>query len=573
MTDWMTTSSVEERQRVLDLTPNEREEELKKWIKESNLSHSMKIDIAVGFNKLELYGVNVVKHILAGKETSSKPFGKSGLTSFNTITYAMCNLTHGSRALSEHLYDGYTHHIENYLNEDIVPFLADKHDYVLLKEFSDVWNSHKVLTNWMYKLFNQIDRTHVGLHKGKKSITSCALHCFYRIVFHDVVRKRVRECVLHFMAQERSGVNVDRDQLKSCVQMFELMGMAANVSDVKSIAEATNLPTDISIYRMELERPLLEASAEYYSLQRVQLLGECSMLSYFAQVERAVRGEETRVKAYLNPATLPRIQATVMQELMIVPSDRVKESFHGILRSADSAITLDSKAFPSDFCAHIKTVFALLLQIQDLPAMVSSSTTDAEDSSSSMFTATATGATGTVANNDDLMNAFVEEFEKFLLEGVLKIRDMRASYSAPSAEGEGEAKQVTALTGSAKAAADIEFIKNCISFNRRVSLLLSECLQSFSQLRHCLQGAITKLMGGEIDAGSADPVTPTDMLVVYLDKCLRKDNKDQAAVSEADMDAVLVESVHLFKTIRDKDVFIEVFELFGCCVRPPFVPS
>lgn len=554
-TAWMPVISAEERQRVLSLTPKEREDELSNWLKQHNLNHSMKMDIGTGFCKLELYGVNIVRHILAGKEDSSKPFGSSGFCSFNTITYAMCNLSHGSRIVAERLYDGYTRHIENYLIEDVVPFLADKRDYVLLKEFSDVWNSHKVLTNWMYKLFNQIDRTHVGLRKGKKSITSCALNCFYRIVFHDV-KERVRTCVLHFIDLERCGTSIERDQLKSCVQMFELMGMAANVSDVKSIIEASKLPTDISIYLTELEQPLLDNTAEYYSRQRTKWLGQSDMLAYYALVEEAVRAEEQRVQVYLNPNTLPRLLGVTLQELMIVPAERVKESFHDILRSADNSIQFDNAAFPDTFCTHMKTIFFILMQIRQLPA--------------------ATGSSDSVTvfnSHDDLMNIFVSKFREYLLEWAGKILAVRSSYYIGASEsitsGEDEKRQVAPLTGSAKTAADLEYVKNCLKFYARANMLVTNCFQSYSQMKVCIHDALVILMNEEINTASGvvesgisstSRVSATEMLVTYLDKCLKKDNKDQAAASDAEMDSVLNDSLILFRSIRDKDVFIELYK-------------
>ena len=56
-------SEVSERQRIDALTPKEREEELKNWLKGVN---PMKLELALAFDKMELYGVNVVKNILSG---------------------------------------------------------------------------------------------------------------------------------------------------------------------------------------------------------------------------------------------------------------------------------------------------------------------------------------------------------------------------------------------------------------------------------------------------------------------------------------------------------------------------
>ena len=85
------------------------------------------------------------------------------------------------------------------------------------------------------------------------------MYLFYTIVFGDV-KQRVRDCVLHFIACERAGDIIERNNLKSCVQMLELMGTAATVMNVGSILEASKLPMNLDIYISELEEPFLDVS-------------------------------------------------------------------------------------------------------------------------------------------------------------------------------------------------------------------------------------------------------------------------------------------------------------------------
>ena len=76
-------------------------------------------------------------------------------------------------------------------------------------------------------------------------------------MFGDV-KQRVRDCVLHFVSCERAGEIIERDNLKSCVQMIELMGTAATAKHVGSIMEASKLPMVLDIYISDLEEPFLD---------------------------------------------------------------------------------------------------------------------------------------------------------------------------------------------------------------------------------------------------------------------------------------------------------------------------
>ena len=113
-----------------------------------------------------MYGIDIIKNVISGSNNSLKPFGMVGYSGLNGIVYRL--MLNNNYANRKRIYSFVTEHITKYLTEDIVTYLADKHSYVLLAEFSDVWNKHKVLSRWFYLLFSQLDKHVTGMGATRK---------------------------------------------------------------------------------------------------------------------------------------------------------------------------------------------------------------------------------------------------------------------------------------------------------------------------------------------------------------------------------------------------------------------
>ena len=98
--------------------------------------------------------------MISGSNNSLKPFGMVGYSGLNGIVYRL--MLNNNYANRKRIYSFVTEHITKYLTEDIVTYLADKHSYVLLAEFSDVWKKHWLLTRWFHWLFSSIDKLSMG---------------------------------------------------------------------------------------------------------------------------------------------------------------------------------------------------------------------------------------------------------------------------------------------------------------------------------------------------------------------------------------------------------------------------
>ena len=76
------------------------------------------------------------------------------------------------------------------------------------------------------------------------------------------------------------------------------------------------------------------------------------MEQYFARVEAAVRAEEGRIAAYMNPSSKVKTLVTVLNELMIRCKDKVKESFPLLFRASDDKIQVSLCTYYSILWFH-----------------------------------------------------------------------------------------------------------------------------------------------------------------------------------------------------------------------------
>ena len=197
---------------------------------------------------------------------------------------------------------------------------------------------------------------------------------------------------------------------------------------------------------------------------------------------------------------------------------------------------MSSSVFPDQYCGHMKTICAILVYIQQLPKEITSNYS---------------------IDNDELIDSYIDNFTQYLKEGVEQIVRTRSAAGATASSTEG-AEVVKKSTNTTQL--DVDFVNNCLNFYRRYNHLITSCFQSHSSMKLALSNAIVSLMNSEITcAQEKDNTTPTDMLASFIDRLLKKDNKEKST-TETELDNMLTECVFLFKHIRDKDVFIEIYK-------------
>jgi len=254
------------------------------------------IDLEVGWNEeIMRKAIEPLKAIL-DEGIKRSPFTYKEYTATYTICYNMCT-QRSPFNWSEQLYERHGETIAKYLNDTVLPALRNRHDIFLLQELVRRWQNHKIMNKWMQKFFMYLDRYHVK-YNSLPPLKEAGLHHFKTVVY-EAVKKDVASGILAMINEERENVVVDRDLIRSCVDLFESMGMGS-----------------IDVYENDLEKYLLESSKEYYARKAELWMETDSTPIYLVKAEKALESERERVVNYLNVLSEPKLLGVIETELL-----------------------------------------------------------------------------------------------------------------------------------------------------------------------------------------------------------------------------------------------------------------
>mmetsp|Transcript_36103 Transcript_36103/g.62450 ORF Transcript_36103/g.62450 Transcript_36103/m.62450 type:complete len:709 (+) Transcript_36103:68-2194(+) len=214
-----------------------------------------------------------------------------------------------------------------FLKEHVVAPLLDPSlvGVAMLEKFSKAWHNHKIMTKWIQQLFQHLDRGYV-LNSATESLTSCGMKKFLNVAFGDTC-ERVRAGALDMINRERAGNEIDRNQLKNCVEVFIVMGLCrgSGSKDLKSVDKMLKMNPELDVYIKDFEEPFLKSTKEYYHVEGATWLHSDSVPEYLSRVEAALAEEEMRVSWYLNSATDQKLQRTCVETLLSGPQTELVE--------------------------------------------------------------------------------------------------------------------------------------------------------------------------------------------------------------------------------------------------------
>ena len=253
--------------------------------------------LETGWNEIEGKGLKPLVDILEkGFETNTKLFNNKEYVDIYTICYNMCT-QRSPYNWSEQLYQRHGSFIEGYLKNPVVPCLKQRHDQFLLQELVKRGENHKIMNKWLFKFFQYLDRFYVKYH-ALPLLENAGVRKFKDLVF-DVIKTDVCNAILALINQERDGAVIDRGLIKSCIELFESMGMGT-----------------LDVYIADLEVHLLGATREYYARKAAAWIQDDSTPAYLIKTETAIDEEKVRVKNYLNPETEQKLIRVLEEEVL-----------------------------------------------------------------------------------------------------------------------------------------------------------------------------------------------------------------------------------------------------------------
>ncbi|CAA7048116.1 unnamed protein product [Microthlaspi erraticum] len=166
---------------------------------------------------------------------------------------------------SQQLYDKYREAVEEYANSTALPALTD---YFVCR-------------------------------KSLPPVKEVGLTSFSDLVCNNLQRK-VKEAVITLVDKERDGEDIDRELVKSVIDVYVQIGMGK-----------------MERYEQYFERFLLEGASSYFSRKASRWIEEDSYNDYILKSEECLEKEKERVTHYLPSSSVPKLVKKVEHELLV----------------------------------------------------------------------------------------------------------------------------------------------------------------------------------------------------------------------------------------------------------------
>jgi cullin 1 len=235
-----------------------------------------KIDLEDGWKEIQA-GIEEFLLFLDGRK--ERPESASVNMNLYTMVYNMC--TQKMSDCSAKLYGRYKQVFEKYIEGDVLPSLRESHDAFFLKDLVYRWKNHKLMTKWMKKIFNYLDRYYI-VRYNVPNLESVGIECFKTAVYEEL-KVKARQAVLKEMEKDREGEIVDTDLLRDTLSIFQEVGMG-----------------NMDAYKNDFEVFMLVRTGEYYEKCAKVWIQQDSTPDYLKKAEKRLLEEEARVDKYLH---------------------------------------------------------------------------------------------------------------------------------------------------------------------------------------------------------------------------------------------------------------------------------
>ena len=238
--------------------------------------------------------------------------------------------------------------MKNYLENSVLPAIRAKNGAAKLKEFAMRWENHKVLSEFMRRFFDIVDRGYVA-GSAHESLSAISLRKFKNILFDSAAKSDMLTAMLDIVKTHRqSGVMDDTssDLLKGCSEIFYTLGLtsAPNFSKIQRLVVQKggkfNVPAqlevlenttqtegtafvevgqNLSVYKEDYEREFLIKSQKYFEERSNECVAALALPDYMRAVKRTLDDEEARVARYMHSSTGPKLKKLIVECMLAEP--------------------------------------------------------------------------------------------------------------------------------------------------------------------------------------------------------------------------------------------------------------
>ncbi|OVA13346.1 Cullin [Macleaya cordata] len=167
---------------------------------------------------------------------------------------------------------------------------------LFLEELNRKWTDHNKALQMIRDILMYMDRTFIP-STHKTPVHELGLNLWRDNIIHSSkIQTRLLNTLLELVQRERTGEVINRGLMRNIIKMLMDLGS--------------------SVYQEDFEKPFLEVSANFYSVESQQFIECCDCGDYLKKAERRLNEEMERVSHYLDTRTETKITNVVEKEMI-----------------------------------------------------------------------------------------------------------------------------------------------------------------------------------------------------------------------------------------------------------------
>eukprot|EP00184_Porphyridium_aerugineum_P001646 CAMPEP_0184694360 /NCGR_PEP_ID=MMETSP0313-20130426/2360_1 /TAXON_ID=2792 /ORGANISM="Porphyridium aerugineum, Strain SAG 1380-2" /LENGTH=846 /DNA_ID=CAMNT_0027152651 /DNA_START=208 /DNA_END=2748 /DNA_ORIENTATION=- len=471
------------------------------------MSHQPSIQLEEGWALIVEKGFKPLEACLDGGKEYRSTFKAGDWVNIYTTVYGMCTQRH-PQSYAEELYHRVGLAMSSYLVRTALPAVQNLHGQFMLEELYKRWQNHYVMVRWVKKIFDYLDRFHVK-RAEKLPLQALGTSCFLKEVFQQV-KKDVRVAVLEMIQKEREGFYVDRCLLRNVVFIYVEMSGG-----------------ELDVYVEELEKPLLEATAQFYSVQAAKWTESCSFPEFLAKAEQSIESEVARRVAYLHAHTEELLLRTCETEILVAHEMTM-------LEKENSGLVALLEQNKRDDLSRLYRLYSNITVVDGLQPIAAIFRKHIEKDGFALVS--------------EQRSKIHEEEEAAAASGkaaTTSSKDKSADKDVASMDVDGGEK------GAAVASDRSEFIMKLLTLHEQYNDLVVKCFADSATFQKAMKEAFEAFLNLQIGKTSS-----AELFANYCDSLLNTGGVG-AKMAEEEVEEQLEKIVRLFSFLTEKDVFQE----------------
>ncbi|KAI7748694.1 hypothetical protein M8C21_000343 [Ambrosia artemisiifolia] len=174
--------------------------------------------------------------------------------------------------------------------------IENAHGEMFLEELNSKWADHNKALQMIRDILMYMDRSYV--HGSQKTpVHELGLNLWRdNVIYVTGIQSRLQNIVLQLIHKERTGQIINQGLMRNIIKMLSDLGP--------------------SVYQVNFERPFLEASGDFYSIESREFIECCDCGDYLQKAERRLNEEIDRVSHYLDAKSEVKITNVVEKEMI-----------------------------------------------------------------------------------------------------------------------------------------------------------------------------------------------------------------------------------------------------------------